>query len=197
MNKEHIKKLLKETEEIVKVVSEEYRPVAFPIVFQEMSDKDELMGDHEKENKKRERKKELPEKDNNVSTLASKMSISVDKLSEILKIKDKSFDLDADIPGDNNTEQEQKGAVIILAVRKICFNESEVLSLDLAQNLRNLGVTPDRNLVSALKRYKNDKGQKLITSRGRKKRGKKYVATPAGLKEGLKLLKEISQAADA
>lgn len=118
-------------------------------------------------------------------------------MDSVLEIRDKDFNLNTDIPGEDNTEQERKGAIIILTVKKVCFGESEVLALDLAKKLRNIGVTPDRNLVNALKKYKNDTGKKLITLRGRTKRGRKYVATPAGIKEGLEIIKEISDSVDA
>lgn len=198
MNREKIKKSLKEAEELVKVVGEKYRVSAFPIVFQQILNSKEIVG--ESRNgigvKKVDKEKESAMLEDAINTLAKRAGTSVDKLSGVLEIRDTDFDLNADVPGEDNTEQERKGAIIILTVRKLCFGESEILALNLTKKLRDIGVTPDRNLVNVLKKYKNDSGEKLITLRGRTKRARKYVATPPGIKEGLKVIKEISDSVD-
>lgn len=197
MDKEKIKKALEETEELIKVVSEKYRTSAFPVVFQQILNSKEVGKDRNgAKDKKTEKEEEFTGVENNLNVLAKKAGTSVDKLDSVLEIKDTDFKLNTDVPGEDNTEQERKGTIIILTVRKICFGESEILALNLAKKLRNIGVTPDRNLVSALKKYKNVSGKKLVTLRGRTKRARKYVATPAGVKEGLNLIREISDLVD-
>lgn len=123
-----------------------------------------------------------------IKIFAEKLDLEESKFYDIIHFNDNNqFHLLFSITGKNESEKQLRGTLCFLAVSNYCNGKNSILSKELVKILESMKIKSLDNISHTLKKY-----NKYIIPTG--KTGDpnfSYIITQPGLKEGIRIIKEL------
>jgi hypothetical protein len=119
--------------------------------------------------------------------LASALGVELDKLKSVIDFSENDFHIISEISGYTEGDKQRNSALIILTIRYYCFDNREILSGELRDFMRDLGIGSLINMATNLNSIRN-----FIIRIGKAgSPATRYRISDPGIKQGLKLIKEM------
>lgn len=189
MERKEILEKIKETEEIVKEVNDEYRGSAFEVVLSFLLKNERIENGtsfkFKKEQEQNEFSNEEEQTSDGLQELAQKSNVSVEQLKDLIEIKEDGT-VELLIKFDNKLEKEKQMQVAqcIIIVLEIVQKQDWVETTTLTKSVEHSGVSS-----SHLSRTLNE-NNRVFRSTGTGK-GTKYKLTGPGRSETFELIKKL------
>ncbi len=184
-----IKEFIKKSEESVEGVNDEkLRLKAFEVVLNNLiksSIEEKNISYSEKPKSKDVVNKSMDKL--NKDNLLNALNMSDIQLNNIVDFDDNDFRILPRIQGKSEAKRQQQATLIILTVKYYCYDDREINTSELKNKLRNMGIKSLENMATNLKDFEN-----YIIKKGEQRSpATLYRVTDPGIKEGLKLIKEL------
>lgn len=120
--------------------------------------------------------------------LCNALNVSAEDLENVFNIGNKKLELNATFYKDKWLQQHFKSAICTLTALNICFDIKELDSNELLELLQDLDMDSMQNFSTNLQK---PQFKPYIKVTGKKGNPKIYKIKPFGIKEGIKLLKQL------
>lgn len=182
-----IKEFIKRAEESVESMNDEKLKLkAFEVVLNNLMKPSEgIIISSEKIKSEELNNKEISmfSKDN----LLNNLELSETQLNNIVEFDGDNFRILPPIKGKSEGEKQKKASLIILTNKYYCYGAREIETAELRNNLQDMGIKSLKNMATHLKNFEN-----YIIKKGKPgSSATLYRITDPGLKEGLRLIKEL------
>jgi hypothetical protein len=125
--------------------------------------------------------------------LASALEVELERLRNIIDFSDDDFHIIVNIPGNTDSDKQKNSALIILTIRYYCLGDREIPSNELRNRMRDLGIGSLINMASNLNSIRNF----IIRCGKPRSPATRYRITDPGIREGLRLLKQLLQKSES